>query len=63
MAGDPFSGCARKWRFESEDSRRALAKMKHVVDNRGIGLLTGPPGAGKFAVPFFRSQRIARQKA
>ena len=36
--------------FESNAHREAEARLKHLVELRGIGLLTGEVGAGKTTV-------------
>jgi len=42
----PKSGSG-KHHFESDDFKQATARLKHLCDIKGIGLLTGNPGTGK----------------
>lgn len=33
--------------FPSQDARETASRLQHLLDLRGIGVLTGPPGCGK----------------
>ena len=49
--GKPFSG---RGPFESEDFKQATARLKHLVEIKGIGLFVGLAGSGKtFTVKAF----------
>jgi type II secretory pathway predicted ATPase ExeA len=48
MQFNPFSKeIAGKYSFESEDFKQATARLKHLCEIKGIGLLTGDSGSGK----------------
>jgi len=48
MQFNPFSKSAPgNHHFESDDFKQATARLKHLCDIKGIGLLTGNPGIGK----------------
>ena len=48
MQFNPFSKPAsNKHCFESDDFKQATARLKHLCDIKGIGLITGNPGTGK----------------
>jgi type II secretory pathway predicted ATPase ExeA len=47
MKFNPFSRQGGDAPFESDDFRQATARLKHLCEIRGIGLITGPSGSGK----------------
>jgi len=49
LAGDPFSRQFNKQAncFQSADYRQASARLGHLKDTRGIGVMTAAPGLGK----------------
>jgi len=48
MQFNPFSKSAsQKHAFESEDFKQASARLKHLIEIKGLGLFVGPAGSGK----------------
>lgn len=47
MTYNPFSKPSGGFCFESQDYKEAIARLKFLTANKGIGLFTGAPGHGK----------------